>query len=179
MNRWHVTLVTLPLLLLACSKSDDATQAPSAPPGTAMPMPVETAAPPSDFGDGPGAAQAETIFKTRCSTCHGMDGHGSGPASLTLNPKPRNYTDATWQRSVTDDHIREIIVKGGAAVGKSPLMPPNPDLSDKPQVVEALMLKVRSFAKGIDAGPLPAASASAPAAPASASAAKPAPAKTK
>ena len=60
------------------------------------------------------------IFKTRCSTCHGMDGKGNGPAAITLNPKPRNYTDVAWQKSVTDDHIREIIVKGGAALGKSP-----------------------------------------------------------
>ena len=87
-----------------------------------------------------------SIFKSRCSTCHGTDGKGNGPASITLNPKPRNYTDPAWQKSVTDDHIREIIVKGGAALGKSPNMLANPDLADKPDVVEALMKKVRSFA---------------------------------
>jgi mono/diheme cytochrome c family protein len=180
MNRWQVILATAPALALAafalaCNKPDDAGQHEPAPAATAMPMPVETAAPVSDYGDGPGAAQAEVIFKTRCSTCHGMDGHGNGPASITLNPKPRNYTDATWQHSVTDDHIRETIVKGGAAVGKSPLMAPNPDLADKPQVVDALLAKVRSFGRGPDGGMLPAPSASASSAPpaASASAAKP------
>jgi hypothetical protein len=75
-----------------------------------------------------------------------MDGKGNGPAAITLNPKPRNYTDANWQKSVTDDHIREIIVKGGAALGKSPNMLANPDLADKPDVVNELMKKVRSFA---------------------------------
>jgi mono/diheme cytochrome c family protein len=161
------------VLLGACSKPDNAPP-PPLPPSQAPTMPVDTApAATSDYGDGPGATQAETIFKTRCSTCHGMDGHGNGPASLTLNPKPRNYTDVTWQRSVTDEHIKETIVKGGAAVGKSPLMAPNPDLADKPAVVEALLHKVRSFAQNIDAGAAAAASASASAAP-SASAAKPA-----
>ena len=82
---------------------------------------------------------------TRCSTCHGTEGKGNGPAAITLNPKPRNYTDVAWQKSVTDDHLREIIVKGGAAVGKSPLMPPNPDLENKPDVVNGLVTIVRSF----------------------------------
>jgi hypothetical protein len=75
-----------------------------------------------------------------------VDGKGNGPAAITLNPKPRNYTDPAWQKSVTDDHIREIIVKGGAALGKSPNMLANPDLGDKPAVVDALVRKVRSFA---------------------------------
>ena len=35
---------------------------------------------------------------------------------------------------------------GGAAVGKSPLMPANPDLSSQPEVVQALVKRVRSFA---------------------------------
>ncbi|HEY2510867.1 MAG TPA: c-type cytochrome [Polyangiaceae bacterium] len=143
------------LALAACSKSGGNENVAPSPPSPSMPSTVDTAA---EEPVGPGEAQALSIFKTRCSTCHGMEGKGNGPASLTLNPKPRNYTDVNWQKSVTDDHIREIIVKGGAAVGKSALMPPNPDLADKPAVVEALMKKVRSFAGtggsdgGTDAG---------------------------
>ncbi len=90
---------------------------------------------------------AEEIFAQRCVTCHGADGKGDGPGAKALAVKPRNYTDAKWQTSVTDEHIREIIVKGGAAVGKDPGMPPNPDLADEPEVVEGLVKKVRSFGK--------------------------------
>jgi mono/diheme cytochrome c family protein len=142
-------LVVLLAWACACSKPEATESAPPAPPG-----PAAAAAAESDNSESaPGEAQAETIFKTRCSTCHGMEGKGNGAAALTLNPKPRNYTDVAWQKSVTDDHIREIIVKGGAAVGKSPLMPPNPDLTDKPAVVNALVKKVRSFASlGVDGG---------------------------
>jgi mono/diheme cytochrome c family protein len=89
--------------------------------------------------------EAEEFFTQRCVTCHGADGTGSGPAAANLNPKPRNYTDSAWQASVKDDDLRKVIVKGGAAVGKSALMPPNPDLEAKPAVVDGLVAKIRSF----------------------------------
>jgi mono/diheme cytochrome c family protein len=145
--RARLSLVTFALLLLACSKSESADNLPrqaTPTPTAASPAPADTTG--SGGGGSAAEAQAALIFKSRCSTCHGMDGRGNGPAAITLNPKPRNYTDPAWQKSVTDDHIREIIVKGGAALGKSPNMLANPDLADKPDVVDALMKKVRSFA---------------------------------
>src|SRR5260221_7909146 len=63
--------------------------------------------------------ESKEIFDTRCMNCHGQYGRGDGPQAQSLNPKPRNYSDGAWQKSVTDDHLREIIVKGGEAVGKS------------------------------------------------------------
>ena len=39
-----------------------------------------------------------------------------------------------------------IIVSGGAAVGKSPLMPPSGDLASKPVTLAALRALIRSFA---------------------------------
>jgi mono/diheme cytochrome c family protein len=91
------------------------------------------------------AAEAQEIFQSRCVTCHGATGKGDGPGSAALDPKPRNYTSAEWQKSVTDEHLKKIIVEGGAAVDLSPLMPPNPDLTDKPQVVDALVAVIRNF----------------------------------
>jgi hypothetical protein len=88
--------------------------------------------------------EVETMFTMRCTPCHGTTGHGDGPGSAALNPKPRNYTDAVWQKSVTDDQIKKTILYGGAAVGKSPLMPANPDLDGKPEL-DGLVAKVRSF----------------------------------
>lgn len=104
-------------------------------------------------GSGGGAAnispaarqEAENIFSTRCATCHGPQGRGDGPGSAGLNPKPRNFTLASWQGSVTDQHISTIIVSGGPAVGKSAAMPPNPDLQAKPEVVAALVAHVRAL----------------------------------
>jgi mono/diheme cytochrome c family protein len=89
--------------------------------------------------------EAHEIFTTRCATCHGQFGRGDGPGAAALNPKPQNYADAAWQKTVTDAEIEKAIVYGGASVGKSPLMVPNPDLEAKPGVVAALREKVRSF----------------------------------
>lgn len=89
--------------------------------------------------------ESRDIFTKRCAACHGETGRGDGPAAANLNPKPRDYTNAAWQASVTDDQLRSIIVSGGFAVGKSPLMPPNPDLESSPAVVEGLVGIVRSF----------------------------------
>ncbi len=90
-------------------------------------------------------AEAEKVWTSRCTHCHGVAGAGDGPASAKLDPKPRTLTDPAWQRGVDDAHIETVIVKGGPAVKLSPFMPGNPDLAKKPDVVHALRLKVRSL----------------------------------
>ncbi len=46
-----------------------------------------------------------------------------------------------------DAYIKKVIQFGGAAVGKSPLMPPNPILAEKKAVMNGLVKFVRSLAK--------------------------------
>lgn len=89
--------------------------------------------------------EAHELFLNRCAVCHGQFGRGDGPGAAGLNPKPRNYADVAWQKTVTDEEIEKAILYGGAAVGKSPQMVANPDLQTKPGVVAALREKVRSF----------------------------------
>jgi mono/diheme cytochrome c family protein len=125
------------------SEAPPVSQAPGATPTTLV---TTTAAGAGAGGAAPSAAAAaEQVFTSLCATCHGAGGHGDGALAASLNPKPRDYSDATWQASVTDEHIAKVIVGGGLAVGKSPLMPPNPDLANKPDVVQALVAKVRGF----------------------------------
>jgi cytochrome c553 len=95
--------------------------------------------------DGAPSAAAKEMFTSRCAPCHGNEGKGDGPGATALNPKPRNYTDAAWQKSVTDDQLRKVIVMGGAAAGKSPIMPASPDLEEKKDVVDGLVKIIRSF----------------------------------
>jgi len=90
-------------------------------------------------------SDARTMFRTRCVVCHGEKGAGDGPGAAALTPKPRNYTDAAWQGSVTDEQIKNVIMYGGAAAGKSPIMPASPDLQSQPEVVDELVKIVRSF----------------------------------
>lgn len=90
---------------------------------------------------------AAEIFKANCANCHGPEGRGDGPVAASMNPKPRDYSDAAWQASVTDDELKRIILKGGAALGKSAMMPPNPQLKDQPQVLDDLVKIIRGFGK--------------------------------
>jgi mono/diheme cytochrome c family protein len=96
--------------------------------------------------------EADAIYQTRCIGCHGPSGHGDGAVGAMLNPKPRDLADPAWQKSVTDEHVEKIILGGGTAVGKSPLMPANNDLTNKPDVLKALRQMVRDFG---NAFPLP------------------------
>jgi len=93
------------------------------------------------------AAEAKQLLHDRCAMCHGQDGKGDGPSAATLSPKPRDWSNVEWQKSATDAEIRNAILGGGPAVGKSPLMPPNPDLRDKPAVLDELVKLVRGYGK--------------------------------
>ncbi len=92
----------------------------------------------------PDVDKGKEIFAQRCVPCHGSTGHGDGPASASLDPKPRQFADPAWQTQVTDEYIEKIIKMGGAAVGKSAAMPANPDLND-PAAVAGLRTVVRGF----------------------------------
>ncbi len=94
-----------------------------------------------------GEERAAALFGQLCQTCHGPNGDGNGPVAASLPVKPRNYTDAAWQASVTDDQIKDIIVKGGAGVGKNPMMPGNPELAKDPEELDALVKIIRGFKK--------------------------------
>jgi mono/diheme cytochrome c family protein len=93
------------------------------------------------------AAAAMETYRTRCVLCHGETGKGDGAGALALDPKPRDMSDPAWQAAVTDEYVERIIARGGVAVGKSPSMPPNPDLQSKPEIVRALRHLVRGFAR--------------------------------
>jgi mono/diheme cytochrome c family protein len=127
------------------------------------PPPETTGVPNAKQESGPGkrhgpsnvnaAEQASKMYETVCAMCHGMSGMGDGQAAATLNPKPRNYTDAAWQASVTDEEIKKTIMLGGQATGKSAAMPAwSSQLKDQPEVLDGLVQIIRGFKKG-DAPP--------------------------
>src|SRR5512139_1799045 len=101
-------LIALALCLAACGKN---TEPP--PPTSGSPMAQPESGPKNKKPAGGAVPErSQQMFMTVCATCHGADGTGTGPAAETLNPKPRNYTDAAWQASVTDDDLRKIILLG-------------------------------------------------------------------
>jgi cytochrome c553 len=137
--------LVIAVLLASCGRGD------KPPPPQGQIGLIQESAPgqqqPSKGGNTGAMVEANELFRSFCANCHGLEGTGNGPTAAGFEVKPRNYTDAKWQASVTDEDIKKTIVMGGAAVGKSPLMPPNPKLKDKPAVVDALVKMIRGFAK--------------------------------
>jgi hypothetical protein len=88
---------------------------------------------------------AASLFGDRCAVCHGPNGDGHGPGAANLNPKPVDFRDRKWQRSVTNEKMTKAIVYGGPAVGLSAAMAANPDLETQPAVVAALVEHIRSL----------------------------------
>lgn len=61
------------------------------------------------------------LFNNFCSLCHGKNGEGDGKmARIIKNPPPFNLTLSR----APDTYLKDIINKGGEAMGRSPRMPP-------------------------------------------------------
>jgi mono/diheme cytochrome c family protein len=99
-------------------------------------------APAASAGD---AAKGKTTFTKSCAGCHGETGKGDGSASAALNPKPKDLSDKGYNAKLDDTYLHNVIIKGGAAVGKAPMMPPFGQL--KPQDVDDVVAYIRSLAK--------------------------------
>jgi len=84
-------------------------------------------------------ALGEKVFKQRCMLCHGPDGHGNGTAAAALKPHPRNFHDAAYMKSRTDDQLLLTIHNG-----KGP-MPAWKTVLSEAEMRSALMY-VRQFA---------------------------------
>jgi mono/diheme cytochrome c family protein len=70
------------------------------------------------------AQKGKALFDQSCAMCHGATGKGDGAAAAALNPKPRNLADKAYIGKLKDQDLANTIKNGGAAAGKSPLMPP-------------------------------------------------------
>ena len=83
------------------------------------------------------AAAGKATFTTLCVSCHGAGGKGDGPVGAMLQPPPRDFTVGDFKfdtngdgKAGTDADLQAVISQGAAAFGGSPLMAPNPSLSD-------------------------------------------------
>ena len=58
-------------------------------------------------------SKGKKLFDANCSSCHGQDGRGDGPASAGLNPPPRNYTsNEEWKNGRKISDIYETLQEG-------------------------------------------------------------------
>ena len=88
----------------------------------------------------------QKTYNTFCTACHGTSGRGDGQAAVALPVKPADHTDGKHMKALKDDYLFKIIKEGGAAVGKSQLMPAwGAQLKD--QDIQNLLAYIRSLAK--------------------------------
>jgi caa(3)-type oxidase subunit IV len=80
-------------------------------------------APEPEVAAAPAAFDPAGAFSTVCATCHGTGGQGDGPGAAALDPKPADFTDPAFWAERPDEELITAIREGGAAVGRSPLMP--------------------------------------------------------
>ncbi len=120
------------LLLLACQRSGSGpTEFP-----VEKPPAVSAAA----------RALGQRLYSERCEKCHGARGGGDGPLAPTTQPRPQRLSDRVWQANASNARLRRVLVYGGGAVNKSPMMPANPDLAAQPEAVDGLITIIREMA---------------------------------
>ncbi len=70
----------------------------------------------------------EGAYMGYCLPCHGMDGKGDGPLAESIADendglKPRNFTNADYMSTRTDEELFKVIKFGGKKSGFSAVMP--------------------------------------------------------
>lgn len=90
-------------------------------------------------------ANGKVLYETYCSGCHGTSGKGDGPAAAILAPRPRDHTNRAFMATLSDGYLAAVIKRGGAALGRSPAMPPAKTLSDGD--INDLIARIRSLAE--------------------------------
>lgn len=64
--------------------------------------------------------KGKELFETTCSSCHGKEGKGDGPAGAALNPKPRNFhSDEGWVNGKSILGMFKTISEGIKGTGMS------------------------------------------------------------
>lgn len=58
-------------------------------------------------------AEGENLYKINCASCHGETGAGGGPASVGMNPAPRNFTSKDgWKNGTKLSGIYSTLKEG-------------------------------------------------------------------
>ncbi|MBN8554148.1 MAG: cytochrome c/FTR1 family iron permease [Deltaproteobacteria bacterium] len=75
----------------------------------------------------PSFKNGSKLFQSQCASCHGVTGHGDGPAGKGLDPEPRNFQDGEYMKAISPFHSYNVIRLGIPGTG----MLPFPALTDK------------------------------------------------
>jgi len=67
--------------------------------------------------------QGKRIYRENCAPCHGESGKGDGVGARSLPVRPADHTNPAVMNSRSDAFLRDVIAKGGKAMGLSSFMP--------------------------------------------------------
>ena len=81
------------------------------------------------------------LYKTQCSTCHGLDGRGQTTAGKPLGVK--DWSDGKTLKTTSDDRIKELMRTGAKGKDGKQSMTPFKKITD--QQVAALIAYVREL----------------------------------
>ena len=94
--------------------------------------------------DSASVAAGQKSYVKFCVPCHGVSGHGDGPAGAALKPRPRDFTSSKNLKSQNDGEVFEVIKDGGASEKLSAMMPAWGGTLNKTQIWQ-LVAYVRGF----------------------------------
>ena len=63
------------------------------------------------------------LYKENCVPCHGELGKGDGAGARSLPVRPADHTNGAAMNARSDGFLRDVITKGGGAMGLSTFMP--------------------------------------------------------
>jgi mono/diheme cytochrome c family protein len=89
--------------------------------------------------------QSKLIYRENCAPCHGEAGKGDGVGARSLPVRPADHTNAGVMNSRSDAFLRDVIAKGGSAMGLSSFMPAWQGIFNDKEI-EALVAYIRSLA---------------------------------
>jgi mono/diheme cytochrome c family protein len=89
--------------------------------------------------------QGKRIYGENCAPCHGEAGKGDGVGARSLPVRPADHTNPAVMNLRTDAFLRDVIAKGGKAMGLSSFMPAWQGIF-KDKEIEDLVAYIRSLA---------------------------------
>lgn len=97
---------------------------------------------PFKTGDEDALSKGEALYQANCSSCHGEQGLGDGPAGASLNPKPSNLARAP--KNLSDAYLFWRISEGGILEPFNSLMPAWKALMSEQQIWQVITY-IRTF----------------------------------
>jgi mono/diheme cytochrome c family protein len=89
--------------------------------------------------------QGKRLYKENCAPCHGESGKGDGAGARSLPVRPADHTNDAAMNGRNDGYLRDVISKGGAAMGLSSFMPAWQGLFKDKEILD-LVSYIRSLA---------------------------------